>query len=372
QYPRPAPVGTDALFLSHAHLDHSGMAPLLSRLPHTRVVGTAVTAAVTDLLTRDSLKVARLEGYLEPYSAHDIRALQQRFDLVDRHGTYRMKGIEVDLTSAGHIPGATMFRFRGPKDVLFSGDVQSIATHLVKPAEPVDADILFLESTYAGREHPDRADTERRLIDRIREVVARGGKAIIPAFAVGRAQEVAMAIAHAGFEVYLDGMARKVNSIYRAAPEYLLDPRGFRRALDALNIVEHATERKKALREADAVISTGGMLDGGPVLFYIGELYRDPKSAIFLTGYQVEGSNGRQLVEQGTLTIDGVTVRPECEVEAFDFSSHAGHSELVDLVKRTGAADVVLMHGDRREELAKSLREFTRVHLPENGLRFSL
>ncbi|HYK94145.1 MAG TPA: MBL fold metallo-hydrolase [Thermoplasmata archaeon] len=371
-YPRPAPAHVDAAFLSHAHLDHSGMMPVISRLPATRVVATPVTIAVATLLTRDALKVARMEGYTSPYDVVDIRALEARFAAVDRHGTFRHRGVEVDLTPAGHIPGATMYLYRGAKDVLFTGDLQTIPTHLVRGAEPVNCDVLVMESTYAGRDHPDRKETERRFRDKVAETVERGGKVIVPAFAVGRAQEVLMALASSGFETWLDGMARSVNDIYRSAPEYLADSRRFRRAVDSVHVVRHSSERRRALREAEVIVTTGGMLDGGPVLYYIGEQYRDAKSSILLTGFQVDGSNGRQLMDEGTLTLDGVTVRPECEVLKFDFSAHAGHTELVRLVRTTEAKTVVLMHGDQRPKLAEALGHECQVLMPENGVRFEV
>jgi putative mRNA 3-end processing factor len=372
EYPRPAPSHLDGAFLSHAHLDHSGMTPVLSRLAHTRVVTTPLTVAVTELMARDTLKVARLEGYLEPYTSDDIRALGGRFFPVDRRGTFRHQGLEVELYPAGHIPGATMFLYRGERDLLFTGDLQTIPTHLVEGARPPECEILAIESTYAGREHPDRRATEDRFRAKIEETVERGGKAIVPAFAVGRAQEVIMALAHTGFEVWMDGLARRVNSIYRGHPEYLRDARKFRQALDSVHLVEHASQRRHAIREADVIVTTGGMLDGGPVLYYVGERYQDERSSILLTGYQVEGSNGRQLVEQGTLTIDEVTIRPACEVDSYDFSAHAGHTDLVNFVRQTKAKKVVLMHGDHRELLASVLQDQVEVLLPENGHRYTV
>jgi putative mRNA 3-end processing factor len=371
-YPRPAPTNVDLAFLSHAHLDHSGMTPLLSRLPRARLIATPVTIAVADLLTKDALKVARLEGYLAPYTPSDIHALHARFTAVDRHGTFRHRGIEVEFTPAGHIPGASMILYKGEKDVLFTGDLQTLPTHLVGGAEPAECDVLVMESTYAGREHPDRKETERRFRAKVAETVERGGKAIVPAFAVGRAQEVLMSLASSGFETYLDGMARSVNEIYEAAPEYLADARRFRRALEGVRIVEHPGDRRKALREADVIVTTGGMLDGGPVLFYVGELYRDTNSSIYLTGFQVEGSNGRRLLDEGTLLIDDTLVRPSCEILKFDFSAHAGHSDLVRVAKESRAETVVLMHGDHREALRDALEGFCHVLLPENGKAFSV
>jgi len=371
-YPRPAPTNIDLAVLSHAHLDHSGMTPVLSRLPRARLIATPVTIAVADLLTKDALKVARLEGYLPPYSPGDIRALHSRFTAVDRHSTFRHHGIEIELASAGHIPGATMALYRGERDVAFTGDLQTLPTHLVAGAEPLECDVLVMESTYAGREHPDRAETERRFRDRIAQTVERGGTAIVPAFAVGRAQEVLMALAASGFETYLDGMARTVNEIYEAAPEYLADARKFRRAIERVHVIEHPSDRPRAIRDAEVIVTTGGMLDGGPVLYYIGEKYRDAKSSIFLTGFQVEGSNGRRLMDEGTLLIDDTLVRPACEIEKFDFSAHAGHSDLVRFAKESRAETVVLMHGDHREALRLALEGFTDVMLPENGKAFEL
>jgi putative mRNA 3-end processing factor len=371
-YPRPAPTNVDLAFLSHAHLDHSGMTPLLSRLPRARLIATPVTIAVADLLTKDALKVARLEGYLAPYTTSDIHALHARFTAVDRHGTFRHRGIEVDFTPAGHIPGASMILYKGEKDVLFTGDLQTMPTHLVGGAEPVECDVLVMESTYAGRDHPDRKETERRFRAKIAETVERGGKAIVPAFAVGRAQEVLMSLASSGFETYLDGMARSVNEIYEAAPEYLADARRFRRALEGVHVVEHPGDRRKALREAEVIVTTGGMLDGGPVLYYIGELYQDAKSSIYLTGFQVDGSNGRRLLDEGTLVIDETVVRPSCELLKFDFSAHAGHSDLVRVAKESRAETVVLMHGDHREALRDALEGGAKVILPDDGKAFSV
>jgi putative mRNA 3-end processing factor len=366
-YPRPAPTNIDVAVLSHAHLDHSGMTPLLSRLPKARLIGTPLTLAVSNLLTRDALKIARIEGYLAPFTTSDIHSYQAQAIAVDRHATYRHRGIEIEFTPAGHIPGASMMLYRGEKDVLFTGDLQTHATHLVGPAEPLECDVLVMESTYSGKEHPDRKETERRFRDKVAETIARGGKVIVPAFAVGRAQEVLLTLASAGFETYLDGMARAVNSLYLAAPEYLADAKRFRRALEGVHVIEHPGDRKKAMREAEVIVTTGGMLDGGPVLYYIGETYNDPKSSILLTGYQVEGSNGRQLLDEGTLTIDETKIRPACEIGKFDFSAHAGHSDLIKFALATRAETIVLMHGDHREALRDALSPSANVILPSNG-----
>ena len=130
--------------------------------------------------------------------------------------------------------------------------------------------------------------------------------------------------------------------------------------------------RKHALR-GDVIITTSGMLDGGPVLFYLNHLKSDKKSAVFLTGYQVEGTNGRLLMEKGRVDISGVKEKVEAEVKFFDFSAHAGHSELRDFANKCSPSRIILFHSDDREPLASDLQEDGyEVLLPNSGEEISL
>jgi putative mRNA 3-end processing factor len=106
------------------------------------------------------------------------------------------------------------------------------------------------------------------------------------------------------------------------------------------------------------------MLDGGPVLEYIRQLKDDPRNAILLTGYQVEGTNGRMLMDTGSIDLNGEIEKISCEVQHFDFSAHAGHDELLEFAEKTGAEEVVLVHGDNRDELASDMASFAKVHMP--------
>jgi putative mRNA 3-end processing factor len=114
------------------------------------------------------------------------------------------------------------------------------------------------------------------------------------------------------------------------------------------------------------------MLDGGPVLWYLEQIKEDPRSAILLTGYQIPGTNGRQLLEHGAIDIKGVKERINCEVKYFDFSAHAGHSELVKFAKDCKPEKIVLFHSDNRDVLAEELKDFAEVYLPENKRELSL
>jgi putative mRNA 3-end processing factor len=178
-----------------------------------------------------------------------------------------------------------------------------------------------------------------------------------------------MVLADEGYQVWLDGMGRSVANIYREHPEYLRDFGEFSHALGQCKFVRNHRGRSYALKEADVIITTGGMLDGGPVLWYLDHLRNDKKSGIALTGYQVEGSNGRRLKQDGKLDFDqnapGTRIHDvHCEVRHFDFSAHAGHQDLVKFAKASRARDIVLFHGDQREQLLGDLSDFATVHLP--------
>ncbi len=366
EYPLPLPPGLDHAFFTHAHLDHVGTAPLLARTD-AEVIATETTRRMAEIMLEDALKVARLEGYPSHYSAKDLRKLLGRMRGLEANETLRLNGSEVDLTPAGHIPGATMYLYRGSKDVLFTGDVQRIPSHLVGPSRMVPCDVLVMESTYAGREHPDRATTEAELVQAVEDVLDRGGRVVIPAFAMGRSQEIMMILAGRGLEIWMDGMARAVNEAYLKDHKGLRDHRAFKKALEEVNLVEGMHERFHVAHHADVVITPSGMLDGGPALYYMGSVARDPKSAVFLTGYQVDGSNGRSLVESGTITVGGVKLRPSCQIRSFDFSSHAGHSELLAMAHEAMPQKIVLMHGDKREILKQDLEREFDVITPQNA-----
>lgn len=361
----------DLVLLSHCHVDHSGMVPHLCGRSEVDVLATPPTQALSELLAYDSLKVAQNEGYGLPYESTDVRRAQGLFDMAPFGGNREVKSVEVRLRSAGHIPGATMFELEGSRKVLFTGDINTVDTHLVKGTRPRPCDILFVESTYAGREHPDREETEKRFVERVREVVDRGGKAIVPVFAVGRTQEVLMLLARTGFETWLDGMGQKVNRIMLDEPGFLKEPALLRRAGGRARYVRGEYLRNAAMR-GEVIVTTGGMLDGGPVLSYLRAMRDDRQSCVFLTGYQVEGTNGRLLLDKGLIDLGDGPERIAPPVEFYDFSAHCGHSELVDFVKGCGPEKVVLFHGDEREKLASDLEGDFEVLMPKNMERVRL
>jgi putative mRNA 3-end processing factor len=368
EYPRPPPDDVSALFLSHSHLDHSGMVPWAASKLQCAVVGTSLTRAMSDLLAYDSMKVARLEGYPQPFKREDVAAMNAQWD--ERHyGDTREAGeFDVRFHSAGHIPGSTMFEVDdGSTRVLFTGDINLIDTHLVAKAEPVRCDVLAIEATYSGREHPDRKVTEEQLLDAVSGVVSAGGRVILPCFAVGRTQEMMCVLANQGYDIWVDGMGKSVVQMMLEDNRYLRSPREMQKALEDCSLVKNPAQRERA-SEAEVIITTSGMLDGGPALHYLKSMKDDPRSAVFFTGYQVPGSGGRSLLDTGGLDLgDGKVSRVDCEIRHFDFSGHAGHSEIVEFAKRCQPEHVVLYHSDDRTHLAKALSEFATVHTPVTG-----
>ncbi len=377
-YPLDAPP-VDQAFLTHAHLDHSGMIPYLVGRQECSIITTKPTRQVSELMHKDSLKIARMEGFPEPFHDNDIEAVESMYELTPFGQTVPVGNFDATLHSAGHIPGAAQVQLTGgERDVVFTGDLYTRPQHLVGAGEPVPCDILCMETTYAGREHPDRRETEREFIDYCDDTARDGGTTVAAAFAVGRAQELALVLAGQGLNVWMDGMARRVSQIFSENPEFLADPQAYQRAMKDVKMIYNHRGRDVALREADVIITTSGMLDGGPILYYLDRLRNDKHSSLALTGYQVRGTNGRRLLDEGKVDFDphrapGKKVHQvNCQVEHFDFSAHAGHEDLVQFAKATGAEDIVLFHGDNREELVPDLSAFANVHLPERGVPFEI
>jgi putative mRNA 3-end processing factor len=377
QYPLEAPA-VDQMFLTHAHLDHSGMVPWLVGRHDGTILTTRPTAAVSELMHHDSLKIARSEGFPQPFSDSDIASTREMYEFTTFGVDHEMgDNLTATFHSAGHIPGAAQVELRGDKTFVFTGDLFTEPQRLVQGGEPVPCDVLAMETTYAGREHPPRAEVEEAFLEYVAECTGKGGIVLVAAFAVGRAQEIAMVLSGLGYNVWLDGMARKVADIFRDNPEFLLDADEYAWAMNDVKQVYNHRGRSVALQQADVIITTSGMMQGGPILYYLDQLRNDKNSGVAISGYQVSGTNGRRLWDTGEIDLDPrnpgkKVIKPKCQVKHFDFSAHAGHKDLVKFAKATGAEDIILFHGDNREQLAPDLEEFATVHMPMQGDHFKI
>ncbi len=362
-YPVEAPP-VDYVFLSHSHLDHSGMMPWIGGRYHVPILSTVMTQRVSEVLFVDNIKITELEGYPKMYDKHDIRATKQSFDNIMFGEERKIGPFDMKFHYAGHIPGATMFEIIGKNTTLFTGDINTIDTHLLSGCKPVKCDTLIIEGTYAGRNHPMRAKLEYEFLKKVDEVVSRGGKVIIPAFAIGRTQEVMLILGKSKHHISVDGMGNTVTGIYVNKPDFIRSAKELRKIKNKVKMVRSHKERRYALR-SDVIVTTSGMLDGGPVLRYLRELRNDKKSAILLTGFQAEGSNGRLLIDESHIDIQGVKQRVNCEVCFFDFSAHSGHNELVEFIHGCEPENIILCHSDNREAIANELKGSYNIHLPK-------
>ncbi len=369
-YPLPAPK-VDHAFLTHCHLDHCGMIPWLTSRYDNDVFTAPITAEIGEIMMFDSLKIAKAEGYPEPYNEADIERTMRNVIPLEFGDVIEVGDLEVETHRAGHVPGAMMFEVIDDRTTVYTGDIHTINTRLVEGARPVKCDNLIIEGTYGGRLHPDRKQSEKEFLEKIDEVIDRGGKVLIPCFAVGRTQEVMMLLNGSHYDKWVDGMGRSIARLYMQYPEYLINPKNLRAARRSFNEVKNAQMRGKA-RKGEIIVTTGGMMDGGPVLNYLKSIKDDPLSAILITGFQAEDTNGRMLLENGCVNIDGSIEKINCEVQRYDFSAHADHAQLVDFIRGCDPENIVIMHSESREPFAEDLGEEYNVILPELEKTYTL
>jgi metallo-beta-lactamase family protein len=395
------PAGLEAVVVSHAHLDHTGNLPTLvaAGFPGP-IYSTPATLDLTRVLLPDSAylmerDVEHVNRHLHGgrpqrrplYTVHDVESTLERF----RDPGYGQKwnlfdDVEVQAWDAGHILGSalTVFEFRRGAERFrlgMSGDLGRPDRPILRdPQVHPGVDALVLESTYGDRLHPDGTETERQLAEVVNRTVERGGRVLVPAFAVGRTQEL-VATLHALTErnvipelpIYVDSpMARKATEVFRHHPECFDEetrrmfdenhgePFGFHR----LRYLATA-EESRSLNEAKGpmiVISASGMCEGGRILHHLRHGLGDARNTVLFVGYQGDGTLGRRLREGAeTVNILGEPVRRRAEVAGLDgFSAHADQRELVQWVERLVPRPrrICLVHGEPRpaDTLADLLR----------------
>ncbi len=400
----------DAALLTHAHMDHSGALPVLHQhFPNVPVYANAPTRGLVEVLLRDSINIMRAKAESEQelplYSQTAVESLLEKIIPVPFGSPVEIgkTGVTATWFPAGHILGASSIGVEGIEQgrsirVLFSGDI-AVSDQLTVPGMLPPAgfrpDVLVIESTYGDRLHSPRELEEQRLIEMVAGVIEQRGKLLIPAFAIGRAQEVALMLLKqfrskrlSSFPVWIDGMVKTVCGVYSQFPAHqtpyarrLIEKYGnpFFNIVDEIRQVAAPAEREKVLAgEPCVIIASSGMLTGGASAFYAQRIVDDERNGIAITGYQDEESPGRQLLalaesETREVTVAGRTLEVKCNVAKYALSAHADCNEIAGLIEAINPREIVLVHGEgnSRESLRDLLlRQGSRhrpIHLPRTG-----
>jgi putative mRNA 3-end processing factor len=361
--PPSFPVGDpdpDAVVVSHGHLDHVGAVPsLLSGDARPPIHWTPPTRDLTRVLAEDTLK---LHGgsYDCPFTHTEVKRMSQVSETHDYRETFEGAGYEITFYDAGHIPGsAHVLVDDGDTRLLYTGDFHTEDTQLLSgtTARP-EADIVIAESTYSDVDHAPRSEVEESFAESVRTTVWEGGTVVVPAFAIGRTQEMLMVCEAHDIDCYVDGMGQKVTQIARQYPDFVRDADALQRAKSNARFVNGRDGQRKRIAEKNTVIvTTSGMLSGGPAMTYVPEIRASPTNKIAFTGYQVEGTPGRELLDSGRAEIDGRVMPVSAQVEAYDFSAHADRDGLFEFLDSYRDAEILVNHGDRCEDFAAELQE---------------
>jgi metallo-beta-lactamase family protein len=380
------PASIDAVVLTHAHIDHSGYLPrLMAEGFRGRVHATPATTALCALLLPDSghlqeedAKFANRHGFskhtpaLPLYTAADGRLALEHFESHDFGCSFEpVPGMQVHFNPAGHILGAASAMVRTETaSVLFSGDLGRSDDLLMRPpAPPEPADVVLVESTYGNRLHAN-ADVLTELADVVNRTASRGGIVVVPAFAVGRAQELLYAIRllkDAGrihdLPVFLNSpMAEDVTELFTRHPElHRLGADRCAAMCKGVRFVNTEAESRSLndLRYPAIIVSASGMATGGRVVHHLKAFAPDPRNAIVFAGYQATGTRGAAMVggaKQIRIHGEWVPVRAEV-VNIEGLSAHADRDELLAWLDALPAAPrhVYVTHGE--PEAADSLRQ---------------
>lgn len=410
----------DSMILSHAHIDHSGNIPQLVKLGYSgNIFCTHATRDLCSIMLQDSghiqekdaefvnkKRARRGQKPVEPlYTAREALKAAEQFVSVSYGRTIPIAdGVTATFYDAGHILGSAITALDinengKPIRLVFSGDLGRPGMPILRdPAILHEADILFTESTYGGRFHDDYTTLNQRLAQVVRDTINRGGKIIVPAFSVGRTQEIVYALHQLSLAgeipevpVFVDSpLSLNATEVFRAHPECFdeetsdflertEDVFGFRK----LRYTRDAEESKKlnTIKTPCIIISASGMCEAGRILHHLANNIEDARNTILVVGFMAENTLGRRLVERDPMVkIFGEEYRLAAQVVKLNaFSAHADHDELIQWISafdRERLQHLYILHGEytQSEALAHGLGTLglNQVAIPERGERVEI
>ncbi len=390
------PQAVNAVLLSHAHIDHSGALPVLAKHRFSgKVYLTQGTADLTNVLLEDSARIQENDcTYVNKeehrrgrqcrapyYDADDVDSIARRFVGVRYQETVTVHPrIKASFHDAGHILGSAAVRVAvsergGTTTILFTGDLGRKQMPILRdPASPPPCDALIIESTYGDRLHEQAQEAQtQKIIELVAHIKAHRSKLIVPAFAVGRTQDVVMrikALVREGkidpFPIFIDSpLAAKATEIFRKHPEYYdeetfktLTSEGDPFGAQYIRYVSSVDDSKKlnAMKGPCMIIASSGMCEGGRVLHHLKHAIQDAANVIVIVGFQAEHTLGRKLVENwDVVPIFGIPTPRRAQVVRFNgLSAHADRNDLLAYVRAIHPlpGKVFVVHGEEKQALS--------------------
>ncbi len=360
----------DAAIISHAHLDHIGATPMLAQRAKIPIYMNDVTLELGTMLIKDSMKVAKKEGFGVPFSEQDAKKMVKQTKIVRYNEKFRIGSMECSLWNAGHIPGSSSILINSGKKLLYTGDIQTRNSRLLNGCTlPEKVDTLIIESTYGTRVQENRKREEKKLVEIVEQTISNKGVALVPVLAVGRSQEVMLLLKDYADKIALDGMSRLASEIISDYGSYLRSPKEFRKVLSKVKFLRSEHDRKEAVKKYPIILSSAGMLGGGPAVRYLGEIKSCEHCSVIFTSYLAEDSPGKVLTETKIFDNEEERYRVKASIHHLELSAHADKNGLFDIIRKTKPEQVICVHGEECEAFAKSIEDEFKVQafVPKNG-----
>jgi uncharacterized protein len=388
----------DAIILTHAHLDHSGLIPYLFKMGYRGpVYMTAPTRDTAALLALDFIGVAYKQASAPLFSSVDVKEMVKHIICLEYNEvTDIAPDVRITLYNSGHTLGSAMVHLNignGAHNLLYTGDMKYAKTRLLDRAVSnfPRLETMIVESTYGSRNDvlPPRKESEDEIIKAIKETIENGGKVLIPELGLGRAQETMLVLEEAmregrlpNFPIYIDGMIWDINGIHTAYPDFLnaqIRKEVFQGnnpfVSEVFQRVGSQSERKDVIEGGPCVVlATSGMLVGGASVEYFRHFASNPKNLMCFVCYQGPGSLGRQVqegVKKVQMTVEGKDEFIDVNFKVMTIAgltAHAGRNELLEFANRTQprANRIMIQHGEQSKSLDLASSIYKLHHIETN------